>query len=665
MRRLIIVVSLLIATMLSTTGAFAQTNAKPFVVPELTQWNGAKGTMALSGRVVVSNKKLTKTAQDLCRDYQLETGKTMTVVQGMPGKGDIVLAIKQDKKLGKEGYRLNISETCSLTAASTDGAFWGTRTLLQMLKKQSNLPQGEAVDIPQYGIRGFMLDTGRKFFPISYLKNLIRVMAYYKMNTLQLHLNDNAFKDFFGGDWSKTPGDFRLESDTYPGLASKDGHYTKAELIDLQQFAESYGIQIIPEIDSPAHVLAFTHYRPSLGSKEFGMDHFDLENPEVYTFMDNLFKEYLSGKNPVFRGKYVNIGTDEYNNATEELREKFRAYTSHYLELIKKYGKTPILWGALSHAYGRTPVNPKGAILGMWSPYMAKTKDMKADGWNMISMPDWTVYTVPLADYYHDILPNDNIYKNWTPADFGDTKLKEQDPQIAGGMFALWNDLYGNGITVYDVHLRIMPVLQAMAVKCWTGQLTTVPYDSFETQRKELGEAPGVNESGCVPNLPVKISDLQPNKTLSLPVHEVGYGHKISFSIDCKPEQKGTILTTGPDATFYLSDPVSGKLGFQREAYFDHFDYALPKEGHVEITIENTSSATNLYVNGQLKEKLEQIRFYVVKPTDKANHMPGRTWQLDAYEPERSMRYQRALFFPVQKTGNFNSRVTNLTIDKE
>lgn len=93
-------------------------------------------------------------------------------------------------------------------------------------------------------------------------------------------------------------------------------------------------------------------------------------------------------------------------------------------------------------------------------------------------------------------------------------------------MFALWNDLYGNGITVHDVHLRIMPVLQAMAVKCWTGQLTTVPYDTFEAQCKELGEAPGVNESGCVPNLPVKISDLQPNKTLSLPVHEVATATK-------------------------------------------------------------------------------------------------------------------------------------------
>lgn len=665
MRRLIIVASVLIATMMATASVVAQTNAKPFSVPELTQWKGADGTMMPSGRVIVTNKKLLKTAQDLCRDYQLETGKRMALANGKPAKGDIVLSLKQDKALGKEGYRLNIGEACALTASTEKGVFWGTRTLLQMLKKQNSLPQGEAIDIPQYGFRGFMLDVGRKFLPISYLKDLIRVMAYYKMNTLQLHLNDNAFKDYFGGDWSKTPGDFRLESDTYPGLASKDGHYTKAEFIDLQQFAESYGIQIIPEIDSPAHVLAFTHYRPSLGSKAFGMDHFDLDNPEIYTFMDDLFKEYLSGKNPVFRGRYVNIGTDEYNNSTEELREKFRAYTNHYVELIKKYGKTPVLWGALSHAYGKTPVNPKGAILGMWSPYMAKTKDMKADGWNMISMPDWTVYIVPLADYYHDILPNDNIYKNWTPAHFGDTTLKEQDPQITGGMFALWNDLYGNGITAHDIHLRILPVLQAMAVKCWTGQLSTVPYDTFEAQRKELGEAPGVNQLGRVPNLPLQIADLEPNKTLALPVNEVGYGHKISFSIDCKPEQKGTILTTCPDATFYLSDPVSGKLGFRREAYLDHFDYELPKKGHVEITIENTSTATNLYVNGELKEKLEQIRFYVIKSSDKARHMPDRTWQLDAYEPERSMRYQRALFFPLQKTGNFNSRISNLKIEKE
>lgn len=107
---------------------------------------------------------------------------------------------------------------------------------------------------------------------------------------------------------------FRLESDTYPGLTAEDGYYTKREFIDLQKLAENLYVEIIPEIDAPAHTLAFTHYKPEIGSKEYGMDHLDLFNPETYKFMDGLFKEYLEGDEPVFRGKKVHIGTDEYSN---------------------------------------------------------------------------------------------------------------------------------------------------------------------------------------------------------------------------------------------------------------------------------------------------------------------------------------------------------------
>lgn len=53
------------------------------------------------------------------------------------------------------------------------------------------------------------------------------------MNTLQIHLNDNGFKQYFEHNWDKTYAAFRLESDTYPGLAAADGHYTKRQFIDL------------------------------------------------------------------------------------------------------------------------------------------------------------------------------------------------------------------------------------------------------------------------------------------------------------------------------------------------------------------------------------------------------------------------------------------------
>ena len=65
----------------------------------------------------------------------------------------------------------------------------------------------------------------------------------------------------------------------YPGLTAYDGFYTKKEFIDLQKQAMALGIEIIPEIDVPAHSLAFSRYKPEIGSKKYGMDHLDLFSP--------------------------------------------------------------------------------------------------------------------------------------------------------------------------------------------------------------------------------------------------------------------------------------------------------------------------------------------------------------------------------------------------
>lgn len=38
-----------------------------------------------------------------------------------------------------------------------------------------------------------------------------------------------GFVQFFDNDWDKTYAAFRLESDFFPELTAKDGHYTKKE----------------------------------------------------------------------------------------------------------------------------------------------------------------------------------------------------------------------------------------------------------------------------------------------------------------------------------------------------------------------------------------------------------------------------------------------------
>ncbi len=662
--------ALLVGCTMGVGSVWADVNPKPFVIPELTSWTGAEGQTALSGRVVVKSSKARAVAQAWVADFQTMFAQQPTIVSGRAQKGDLVLSLRADKKLGEEGYTLKIGESVELTASTERGLYWGTRTLLQMLEQGqgATLPKGVTTDIPQYSLRGFMIDCGRKFIPMSYLRNLTKVMAYYKMNTLQIHLNDNGFRQYFGGDWNKTQAAFRLECDTYPGLTAKDGSYTKSEFIDLQKLAGANNVEIIPEFDAPAHSLAFTQYKPEIGSKEYGMDHLDLSNPETYTFMDALWKEYIGGKEPVFRGPRVHIGTDEYSNAKKEVVEQFRAYTDHYIRLVESYGKQAVLWGALTHANGTTPVKSKNVIMDIWYNGYADPAEMKKQGYKLISIPDGLTYIVPAAGYYYDYLNTQYLYEHYTPAVIGNQTFEENDPDILGGMFAVWNDHAGNGITTKDVHHRVFPALQTLAVKCWTGKLTALPYADFDEKRLLLSEAPGVNELGLLgkPGTVVfQKATVAPGEELS--VEEIGYNYSVSFTVEGKEETKGTELFRSSSAVVYLSDPEQGKLAFEHEGYRNLFNYRIPVGETHTLTIEGTNKVTRLLVDGKLKEKLGPKTLYVMREQDRAHYQVKGTYTYEpvVYQPTDQIYYQRTLVFPLRKAGQFKSKVTELTVKAE
>ena len=449
MKKLTRLKTLICAAWLAVSAAgplYAGENAKPFVVPELKQWTAGNGefTPGAKTRIVCASEdpEVQRVARMLADDYATMFGTTLKVAQGRAAAGDIVLALGQaDKTLGQEGYMIQTSDRVELSAPTATGLYWGTRTLLQIAEQSDTraIPQGTIRDYPDYPLRGFMIDCGRKYIPMTYLRDLVKVMAYYKMNTLQVHLNDNGFKQFFGHDWNRTYAAFRLESTTFPGLTARDGSYSKQEFIDFQHEAADRFVEIIPEIDVPAHSLALSHYKPEIGSKEYGMDHLDIFNPETYRFVDALFKEYLEGDQPVFVGKRVHIGTDEYSNAKKEVVEKFRAFTDHYIRLVESYGKQAMLWGALTHADGDTPVKAENVVMGAWYNGYADPATMIEKGYQLVSIPDGLVYIVPRAGYYYDYLNEPYLYENWTPAHIGKAVFEEQHPSILGGMFAVWN----------------------------------------------------------------------------------------------------------------------------------------------------------------------------------------------------------------------------------
>ena len=167
MKRLLALITgiLLFATILK-----GQSPVKPFVIPELTEWTASQGTSTLSGRVIVRSSQLASTARLLVEQYNLLTGKQLILTKGKQKNGDIILEVIDDKTLGDEGYKLNISNTICISASSNTGLFWGTQTLLQMINQDGLLQRGTARDIPQYKLRGLMIDVARKFVPIYYLR---------------------------------------------------------------------------------------------------------------------------------------------------------------------------------------------------------------------------------------------------------------------------------------------------------------------------------------------------------------------------------------------------------------------------------------------------------------------------------------------------------------
>lgn len=625
--------------------AFA-VNKKPFTIPEIKEWKGGEGTMTFSGRIVCKGVEESRVAHQLADDCRRMFGTQPTVAQGKARRGDVVLALDGPGTLGEEGYTMTIKGQVAIAAHTVKGLYWGTRTLLQLFEQAPGrtLPQGFMRDTPDYPFRGFMLDCGRKFFSMDMLRQYVRMMAYYKMNVFHIHLNDNAFQWFYNGDWSRTPAAFRMESDWFPGLTARDGHYTKQDFIALQELADSVGVEILPEIDVPAHCLSLTRYRPGLASKDYPPDHLDLLNPETWDFCDSLFTEYVSGPAPVFRGKYVHVGTDEYSNKDQNVVEKFRAFTDHYIRLVEKYGRKAVIWGQQTHAKGTTPVKVKDVLMFAWSNDYAKPDEMMKLGYHLVSIPDGQVYIVPKAGYYYDYLNTKWLYEEWTPANINGMKFPERHKQIEGGAFAVWNDIVGNGISDKDVHYRVLPALKTMATKMWTGAKPTFGYDDFVRTGLALSEAPGQNYAGRHPHGTVlEQAVVRPGAVLS--VDQIGWNYRVSFDIEARQEAPGTVLFVFDDTKFYLSDPISGKVGFSRDGYLNTFDYQFFPSEKARVTVEGNQEKTSLYVDGRLVSDL---------PVRKIN-----------FGKRGDMYYISTLVFPLRQAGMFKSAIANLKVESK
>ncbi|WP_195245548.1 discoidin domain-containing protein, partial [Clostridium celatum] len=648
-------------------------NEKPKVIPELAEWYGTEGNFEISDstKIIVDsnyNNELMETANKFASDYEDIMGREIAVEVGteaVAGSFFLTLAT-EDGGLCDEGNIITITDSVKIEAKANQGAFYATRSILQILKQtESTLPQGIVRDYPKYKVRGFILDVARKSYELDSLKELAETMAWYKLNDLQVHLNDNYIflEDYINSDKSNIEdaydaySAFRLESDLKneagEGITSTDVYYTKDEFREFIQSSRQMGINVVPEIDTPAHALAFTRvfrnlalegWNPRISNRPV-LDHLDLGNPESLEFVKTLFNEYMQGDNPVFDTETtVHVGTDEY----EANKEQYRSFTDSVLGHIQDSGRTVRMWGGLTWLDGTTEVRSEGVQLNVWSRDWAEPTQMYNEGYDLINTLDSSLYIVPAAGYYANYLNAQNLYNNWEPNVMAGKEFPAGDDQMLGAAYAIWNDSIdkrSQSVSEYDVFDRFFKALPALAEKMWgegedktyaelnelsavtgtapntnpyyTVESDTPNYVEYDFEEEEILDKSG-NGYDSISKKNVSLEAGKKGQALRLnggesyvetPIKRVGLPNSISFWIkkDGNAPEGEQILFESPskfDNYAIKAVDANGNVGFTRERDDFSFNYQLPDDEWVYLTITSENERTSLYVNNELVDTL-------------------------------------------------------------
>ena len=277
-----------------------------------------------------TNEKMHRTADFLATFIKEMTGTEVRVSDKEKSSNAIILAV--DSTMGHpEGYKLQITpEKVLLTGGSEAGVFYGIETIpkaLQLLKDgkvAAALPAGTVTDFPRFRYRGFMIDVGRHFFPVSYLKQMIDLMALHNINYFHWHLTEDQ-------GW-------RIEIKKYPKLTEigskrdstiidwetkkfdgkpHSGFYTQDEAREIVRYAADRFITVVPEIDLPGHTTAALASYPELGCTggpykvlcSFGVfpDVLCAGNDQTLQFTKDVLDEIMD----IFPSEYIHIGGDE------------------------------------------------------------------------------------------------------------------------------------------------------------------------------------------------------------------------------------------------------------------------------------------------------------------------------------------------------------------
>lgn len=448
------------------------------------------------------------------------------------GGADSPVRIYRDDSLQKEEYLLKVNENgVEINASDKSGAYYGLQTV-RMLGRfdegKNEIPYVEIADKPQFKWRGIHLDESRHFFGMDCVKSLLDDMFRLKLNVFHWHLTDDQ-------GW-------RIEIKKYPllteigskrrfthiggwGCAKTDNtpygpyFYTQEQIKEIVDYAAERCINIVPEIDVPAHFAAALAAYPHLACRNIKREVFgcmgdilfkkdgvkDWNRPlclgkkESVQFIFDIYDEICA----LFPFEYFHVGGDECDvsewktcpdcqkamkeNGFKNEKELQKKLTNELCEFLKHKGKHMIAWNdVLNQGIDRLDGS---MVIQQWLPGQDKnTKNFAQSGGKIIMSNHKSFYfDMPYAQY-----PLSYTY-NFAPEKYG---IKDYNSVLGveGETWTEWMDSFSK------VQLHQHPRMEALAEVAWTERSKRnfsqflKRYNAYQSVFKPLGINYAVNE---------------------------------------------------------------------------------------------------------------------------------------------------------------------------
>lgn len=482
-----------LSIIIASTSAAADIN----IIPKPQQMEAGEGSYHLDAHTGIdapTSARVQQIVGFLRESIHEQTGIELSRSSHAHG---IVLAFDPTVK-GDEAYRLMVTPRGVVIQASSDrGLFWGVQTLRQLLPLEHassvDIPAVSIKDAPAFAYRGFMLDVGRHFYPVSFIKKQLDLLSYYKINAFHWHLTEDQGWRIQIHRYPKLTdvGAWRTEEDG----SRYGGFYTQNDIRNVINYARERNITVIPEIEMPGHstaaLAAYPEYsctkQPLAVAHTWGVfkDIYCVGNPQTFVFLQHVLDEVIA----LFPSPYVHIGGDEapkdrwkdcaacqalmHEQGLKDEDGLQSYFVKHFQSYLESKSKTMIGWDEILEGGA-----DKNAIVEVWRMWLGNSVMHKAllNG-NRVIMSGPFYLDSPLDKLTVKDVYRTDITKTASPSTPEDDQLfVEHRAQILGGEAPLWSE-HANP---FNAESKIYPRMLALAENLWTDKHDDAAYGDFE-----------------------------------------------------------------------------------------------------------------------------------------------------------------------------------------